>query len=152
MASMIWQAYDQLLRNGEVMLFRSTDPAYPDGGQQRDFVYVADCIAHLLWVWQHPHAGGLFNSGTGSARTCNEVVLAVCTALGRPPRIRYIDMPAALRMQYQHFTQADMRTLRRAGCDQPPTSLEAGVQQCLDVYRAPLPHHATSDAAVSPRG
>jgi ADP-L-glycero-D-manno-heptose 6-epimerase len=138
MASMIWQAYDQIIRTGEVMLFRSTDAAYPDGGQQRDFVCVADCISHLLWLWQHPHVCGLFNSGTGSVRTFNDVVLAVCSALGRPLRIRYIDMPAALRCQYQNFTQADMSKLSRAGFTQPFTSLEAGVQQFLDAYSVRL--------------
>jgi ADP-L-glycero-D-manno-heptose 6-epimerase len=137
---MIWQAYDQIIRTGEVMLFRSTDAAYPDGGQQRDFVCVADCIAHLLWLWQHPQVCGLFNSGTGIVRTFNDVVLAVCTTLGRPPRIRYIDMPAALRCQYQNFTQADMSKLYRAGFSQPPTSLEAGVQQFLAAYGVRLPH------------
>jgi ADP-L-glycero-D-manno-heptose 6-epimerase len=146
MASMIWQAYDQLIRTGEVMLFRSTDAAYPDGGQQRDFVYVADCISHLLWLWQHPYVCGLFNSGTGTARTFNDVVLAVCTALGRPLRIRYIDMPAALRRQYQNFTRADMSKLYRAGFSQPPTDLEAGVQQFLAATNARLPHLSTPHA------
>lgn len=140
MASMIWQAYDQIVRCGEVMLFRSTHAAYPDGGQQRDFVCVADCIAHLLWLWQHPQVCGLFNSGTGIVRTFNDVVLAVCNALGRPLRIRYIDMPAALRCQYQNFTQADMSKLYGAGFTQPPTSLEAGVQQFLAPYGVRLPH------------
>jgi ADP-L-glycero-D-manno-heptose 6-epimerase len=73
MASMIWQAYDQIVRTGGVMLCQSTDVAYSAGDQQRDFVFVADCIAHLLWLWQHPHVCGLFNSGTGSARTFNDV-------------------------------------------------------------------------------
>lgn len=131
MASMIWQAYDQIIRTGEVLLFRSTTVAYPDGGQQRDFVYVADCVAHVLWLWQHPHMCGLFNSGTGSTRTFNDVVLAICAAMGRPPRLRYIDMPDAIRCQYQNFTQADMSKLRVAGYTAPPINLEAGVQQLL---------------------
>jgi ADP-L-glycero-D-manno-heptose 6-epimerase len=111
MASMVWHAYQQLVRTGEVTLFRSTDAAYPDGGQQRDFVFVVDCIAQLLWLWQHPHVCGLFNSGTGMAQTFNELVLAVYAALGCPPHIRYIEMPVALRHQYQNFTQADMSKL-----------------------------------------
>jgi ADP-L-glycero-D-manno-heptose 6-epimerase len=140
MASMIWQTYDQIIRTGEVMLFRSTDAAYPDGGQKRDFVFVEDCINHLLWLWQHPYVCGLFNSGTGNARTFNDAVLAVCTALRRPPRIRYIDMPAVLRWQYQNFTQADMRKLYRAGFSQPPTDLEVGIQRFLAATNARLPH------------
>jgi len=131
MASMIWQTYEQIIRTGEVLLFQSTDPAYPDGGQQRDFVFVADCLAHLLWLWQHPHVYGLFNSGTGSTRTFNDVVMTVCAAIGRAPRIRYIEMPATLHCQYQHYTQADMSKLRSTGFSQPPTSLEAGVRQFL---------------------
>jgi ADP-L-glycero-D-manno-heptose 6-epimerase len=140
MASMVWHAYQQIVSTGEVALFQSTDVAYPDGGQRRDFVFVADCIAHLLWLWQHPHVCGLFNSGTGIARTFNDLVLAVCAALECPPRIRYIEMPLALRRQYQNFTQADMSKLRGAGFPQLPTSLEAGVQQSLIAYGARLPH------------
>jgi ADP-L-glycero-D-manno-heptose 6-epimerase len=139
MASMVWHAYQQIVSTGEVALFRSTDVAYPDGGQRRDFVFVADCIAHLLWLWQHPHVCGLFNSGTGMARTFNDLILAVCDALECPPRIRYIEMPVVLRHQYQNFTQADMSKLRSAGFPQPPTSLEAGVQQSLVAYGARLP-------------
>jgi len=140
MASMVWHAYQQIVRAGEVALFRSTDVAYPDGGQQRDFVFVADCLTHLLWLWQQPHVCGLFNSGTGIARTFNELVRAVCAALGCPPHIRYIEMPVALRRQYQNFTQADMSKLRSAGFPQPPTSLEAGVQQSLAAYGGRLSH------------
>jgi ADP-L-glycero-D-manno-heptose 6-epimerase len=115
-------------------------------GQKRDFVFVEDCITHLLWLWQHPYVCGLFNSGTGHARTFNEMVLAVCTALGRPPRIRYIDMPTALRCRYQHFTQAGMSKLYRAGFSQPPTDLETGVQQFLAATHARLPHPSTQQA------
>lgn len=91
-------------------------------------------------MWQHPHACGLFNNGTGRARTFNEGVLAVYAALGHPPCLRYIDMPVALRRQYQHFTQADMSKLQAAGYAQPPTSFETGIQQLLAFYRARLPH------------
>ncbi|MGE3541655.1 MAG: ADP-glyceromanno-heptose 6-epimerase [Candidatus Tectimicrobiota bacterium] len=138
LASMVWQAYEQMATTGEVRLFQSTDPAYPDGGQQRDFIYVADCIAHLLWLWHHPQVCGLFNSGTGEARTFHEMVLAVCVALGRPPRIRYIDMPAEIRGQYPPCMQANMTSLRRAGYNQPATSLERGVSQLLAAEQARL--------------
>jgi ADP-L-glycero-D-manno-heptose 6-epimerase len=134
MASVVWHAWRQVRESGEVRLFRSTHSDYPDGGQRRDFVYVEDCVDHMLWLWQYPEARGLFNSGTGIARTFEELVKAVFAALGRPPRIQYIDMPTTLAGQYQNFTQADMSKLRGAGYSRPPTSLEEGVRRCVAAY------------------
>lgn len=131
MASVVWQARRQVLETGEARLFRSNDPAYPDGGQRRDFVSVEDCIDHLLWLREHPEVSGIFNSGTGRARTFEGLARAVFAALGREPRIRFIDMPAALRAQYQNFTQADMTKLRDAGYDRPATTLEDGVRRAI---------------------
>jgi ADP-L-glycero-D-manno-heptose 6-epimerase len=131
MASVVWQAHRQILATGEVALFKSNDPAYPDGGQQRDFVYVEDCVDHLLWLAAHPGVRGIFNSGTGTARTFADLARAVFAALGREPRIRFIDMPAALSAQYQNYTQAEMHKLRAAGFAQPPTTLEDGVRQSI---------------------
>lgn len=127
MASVVWQAYRQICETGGMRLFRSNDPAYPDGGQRRDFVFVENCIDHMLWLWQNPQASGIYNSGTGAARTFLDLVLAVFAALGREPRIEFIDMPANLAGQYQNFTQAEMSRLRTAGYTQSPTSLENGV-------------------------
>lgn len=131
MASVVWQASRQLLQSGEVRLFKSNDPAYPDGGQRRDFVFVEDCINHLLWLWGHPEVEGIFNSGSGVARTFDDLARAVLAALGREPRIRYVDMPAELGRQYQNFTQADMSKLRDAGYSEPATPLEEGVRRSL---------------------
>src|SRR5262249_36303552 len=108
MASVVWQARRQIVGTGEVALFKSNDPQYPDGGQQRDFVFVEDCLDHLLWLAANPDVRGIFNSGTGQARTFADLARAVFAALGREPRIRFIDMPAALGAQYQNYTQADM--------------------------------------------
>jgi ADP-L-glycero-D-manno-heptose 6-epimerase len=131
MASVVWRAHGQILATGEVALFKSNDPAYPDGGQRRDFVFVEDCLDHLLWLAAHPRVCGSFNSGTGAARTFAELARAVFAAMGRTPCIRYIDMPASLSPQYQNYTQADMSKLRAAGFAQPPTALEDGVRRSI---------------------
>lgn len=135
MASVVWQAYRQITATGEMRLFRSNDPAIPDGGQRRDFVFVRDCIDHMLWLWRNPQASGIYNSGTGTARTFADLVAAVFAALGREPTIRFIDMPPALSAQYQNYTQADMTKLREAGYDQPPTTLEYGVLATVEWLR-----------------
>jgi len=137
MASVVWHARRQILETGEVRLFKSNDPAYPDGGQRRDFVFVEDCIDHMLWLWEHPEASGIYNSGTGTSRTFLDLATAVFTALGREPRVRYIDMPPELGRQYQNFTEADMSKLRDAGFARPATTLEEGVRQALAWEDAP---------------
>jgi len=131
MASVVWHARRQILETGEVRLFKSNDPAYPDGGQRRDFVFVEDCVGHMLWLWEHPEVKGLFNSGTGTARTFENLARAVFAALDREPRIRFIDMPPELGRQYQNYTQAEMSKLRETGCDLPATPLEEGVRRTL---------------------
>jgi len=133
MHSVVLQAFRQVLAEGEVRLFRSNDPAYADGGQLRDFVFVEDCLDHMLWLAGEAkgpaRAEGLFNSGTGVARSFADLARAVFKALGRESNIRYIDMPASLSAQYQNYTQADMSKLREAGYDRPGTTLEDGVAQ-----------------------
>lgn len=135
MASVVWQAFRQIHEGGEVRLFRSTDPAYPDGGQKRDFVFVEDCVDHMLWAWRTPGACAIYNSGTGQARTFLDLAHAVFAALGLPPAIRFIDMPAELVRQYQNFTQAEMTKIRSAGYDRPATSLEDGVRRTVLAYQ-----------------
>ncbi len=131
MASVALQTWKQILATGGMKLFRSTDPKYPDGGQLRDFVYVRDCVDHLIWLARHDHAGGLFNSGTGQARSFLDLATSVFAAMELEPKISYTDMPADLAKQYQNFTQATMTKLRTAGCDSPGTSLEAGVSDYI---------------------
>jgi ADP-L-glycero-D-manno-heptose 6-epimerase len=113
-------------------LFRSSDPKYPDGGQLRDFVFVEDTIDHMLWCWQNPVPGAVYNSGTGSARSFHDLAKAVFTALNLEPNIGFIDMPADLLGKYQNFTEANMAKLRATGYSAPPTSLEDGVKQTVE--------------------
>ena len=132
MASVVWQAYRQIAETGAMKLFRSTDDKYADGGQLRDFVSVDDCVDQLLWHGRRKAGGGLFNCGTGQARSFRDLVLATFGAMGRDPAISYIDMPRDLAKQYQNFTEADTAKLREAGYTKTPTSLEAGVAKYID--------------------
>ena len=113
---------------GPVTLFKSHDPRYPDGGQLRDFVYVEDCVAIVRWLIATPQVSGLFNAGSGKARSFADLVAAVGAALGREPQIRFVDTPPEIRGKYQYFTEAEMAKLRRAGFAEPLHSLEAGVR------------------------
>jgi ADP-L-glycero-D-manno-heptose 6-epimerase len=134
MCSVVFKAFHQAQAEGIIRLFKSYRKAYPDGGQQRDFVYVKDCVELIWWLLEHPEVGGLFNVGTGEARTWKDLASAVFKALGRPPRIEYIDMPAGLRDRYQYFTCAELGGLRAAGYDTTFGSLEAGVADYVQNY------------------
>jgi len=116
MTSVIYKAFRQIREAGRVKLFKSYLPEYSDGGQMRDFVYVKDCVKVLWWLLNHKEANGIFNLGTGKARTWNDLIGAVFAALNLPPAIDYIEMPEAIRGQYQYFTEAKMDKLRAAGC------------------------------------
>ena len=131
MASVVYQTWRQVKATGGMKLFRSTDPQYPDGGQVRDFVFVGDCVNHLLWLWKQSAPSGLYNSGTGAPRTFLDLATAVFAALKLTPRISFIDMPVDLARQYQNFTRAEMSKLRAAGCDIPATALELGVRETV---------------------
>lgn len=131
MASVVWHARRQILETGAMRLFRSNAPAVADGEQRRDFVFVGDCIEHMVWLWANPAPNAIYNSGTGTARTFLDLTHAVFTALNKEPRIVFIDMPSDVAGQYQNYTQADMTLLREAGYSRPPTPLEDGVAQTL---------------------
>ena len=128
MRSVVHKAHGQILAKGRVELFKSYRPEFPDGGQVRDFVDVRDAVAVVLWLLDNPAVNGLFNCGTGEARSWNDLATAVFAALGREPRLDYIEMPDHLRGKYQYHTQADLAKLRRAGYDRPFTRLEDGVR------------------------
>ncbi|MGE4554191.1 MAG: ADP-glyceromanno-heptose 6-epimerase [Desulfovibrionaceae bacterium] len=127
MMSVVRKAFTQIGATGRLKLFRSHHPDYADGGQLRDFVYVKDVVDIMWWLFEHPEAGGIFNVGTGAARSFKDLGLATFAAMGREPDIEYIDMPESIRGKYQYFTQAEMGRLRAAGYDAPMTSLEDGV-------------------------
>jgi ADP-L-glycero-D-manno-heptose 6-epimerase len=134
MRSVVAQKYPLAASGAAVTLFCSHRAGVPDGGQQRDFIYVRDCVEVLTWLLEHPEVNGLFNLGTGQARRFDELARALCVALDRPPRIEYVDTPPALRAQYQYFTQARMERLRQAGYRRPFTSLEEGVRDYVQRY------------------
>lgn len=127
MRSMVCKGFEQIRSTGRVRLFASDRPEFPDGGQQRDFVYVDDAVAMTLWCGANPQANGVFNVGTGEAATWNRLIGAIFAALGLPPAIDYVPMPDELKGRYQYHTEARMRKLRVAGCDLPLTPLEDAV-------------------------
>ncbi|MEW6255686.1 MAG: ADP-glyceromanno-heptose 6-epimerase [Pseudomonadota bacterium] len=134
MRSVIHKIYPTAAAGAAVTLFKSHDPAYADGGQLRDFVYVADCVAVVRWLFETPAVSGIFNVGTGEARSFADLAHAVFAAAGQTARIDYVDMPERLRGAYQYFTQADMTKLRAAGFTRPFTSLEDGVNHYVTAH------------------
>jgi ADP-L-glycero-D-manno-heptose 6-epimerase len=136
MRSVVVKSYEQILQSGGVKLFKSYKRDCRDGEQQRDFVYVRDAVdVTLHFALDHRNVGGLFNCGTGEARSWNDLANAVFAAMGKRPKIEYIEMPQALRGKYQYFTQADVNKLRReGGYTKPFTSLEDGVSDYVKNY------------------
>ncbi|MBN2139624.1 MAG: ADP-glyceromanno-heptose 6-epimerase [Desulfovibrionaceae bacterium] len=141
MTSVVCKAFDQIRETGALRLFRSRRPDYAHGGQMRDFVYVKDCVEVMAWLLEHPEANGVFNVGTGIARTWNNLAKAVFKAMGVEPRLEYVDMPEAIRDKYQYFTQADMGKLAKAGCDVAMTPLEDAVSDYVGSYLAAQDRH-----------
>ncbi|HKF73401.1 MAG TPA: ADP-glyceromanno-heptose 6-epimerase [Stellaceae bacterium] len=126
-----------LAKAGEpAALFRSYRQDVPDGGQRRDFVYVRDCVDVMLWFLDHPDVNGLFNVGSGKARSFSELVTALYRAAGRAPMSDFVPMPEAIREKYQYFTEAKLDKLRRVGYTRPTTSLEDGVGDFVRTYLA----------------
>ena len=116
-------------------LFKSHHPDYADGGQMRDFVWVDDCVDMMMWFLENPAVSGLYNCGSGEARTFHDLAAAVYHALGKEPRIDYRPTPEAIRDRYQYFTEANMDRLLAAGYPQEAfTSLEDGVTQYVQGY------------------
>ena len=127
MRSVVNKSYAIIRDTGRIPLFKSYRPDFADGEQDRDFVYVKDAAKVTLWLYDHPEANGLFNCGTGQARTWVDLAKALFAAMGRDPAIDFVEMPAALRDKYQYHTEADMRKLRAAGCDVAFRPLEEAV-------------------------
>ena len=134
MRSVVCKAHAEIRDTGRLRLFRSTSPDYADGGQMRDFVYVKDCVRIMAWLLEHPAVGGIFNVGTGQARTWNALGAAVFEALELPVNIEYVDMPDTLRGKYQNYTEARMDRLLAHACPACDTSLEEGVREYVCGY------------------
>jgi ADP-L-glycero-D-manno-heptose 6-epimerase len=134
MTSVVYKAFRQIREKGSVNLFKSHRPDYLDGQQLRDFVSIRDCTAIMAWLLEHPEASGLFNAGSGEARTFNDLVRATFAALDLEPEITYIPMPENLQGRYQYHTCASMEKLRRTGYRKPMTTLEEGVREYVRDY------------------
>jgi ADP-L-glycero-D-manno-heptose 6-epimerase len=122
------QIFPFAMRKEAFQLFKSYRPDYVDGGQVRDFVWVGDCVAVMLWLLDQPKVSGLFNVGSGKARSFADLAKAVYDAAGTKPMIAFREMPETMRDKYQYFTEADLTKLRAAGFMLPTTSLEDGVR------------------------
>ena len=134
MVSVIYKAFHQIQETGKVRLFKSYKKEYPDGGQMRDFIYVKDCANVMWWLLENPSVNGIYNLGTGKARTWNDLIAAVFSSMGRKTNIQYIEMPESLRNQYQYFTQAQMDKLKKTGCHVNFSSLEDSVRDYVTNY------------------
>jgi ADP-L-glycero-D-manno-heptose 6-epimerase len=142
MQSVVARVFPDAAAGRPVRLFKSHHPDYPDGGQLRDFIWVGDCVAVIQWLLSEPRVEGLFNVGTGEARSFADLAAATFAGLGLETKIDYIDTPVELRESYQYFTQAEVGRLRAAGFERPFTSLEEGVGRYVrdflsrdDIYR-----------------
>src|SRR5947207_12510447 len=134
MMSLIAKRFDDAKAGKPIRLFKSHRAGIADGEQKRDFVYVEDAIAVVRWLVETPAVSGIFNVGTGMARSFRDLMHAMFAALGRAPAIEYVDMPASIRDSYQYFTQAEAANLRRAGYNADFMPLETAVKRYVDCY------------------
>lgn len=132
--SVICKLYPQVMAGAAARLFKSNHPDYEDGGQLRDFVWVGDCVSVMLWLYDNKDVCGLFNVGTGKARSFKDLAEATFKAAGKAPKIHYFDMPENLSRKYQNYTQADVSKLRAAGYQKPFTELEEGTRVYVQNY------------------
>lgn len=134
MRSFVLKAFEQIKTTGKVRLFKSYKSDFKDGEQMRDFIYIQDAIDMTLFFLDNAKVNGLFNIGTGKARTWNDLVAAVFAALGKKTNIEYIDMPESIRNQYQYYTCAEMTKLRKAGYKKQTMSLEEAIKDYVKNY------------------
>lgn len=140
MRSLVCKAYHQIVETGGIRLFKSYKPEYADGEQMRDFVYVKDAVEMTLHLANTRKAGGLFNVGSGVARTWLDLGRSIFAALDRKPNIEFIEMPESIRDQYQYYTCADISKVRESGYETPTTSLEDAVRDYVVNYLQPGAH------------
>jgi ADP-L-glycero-D-manno-heptose 6-epimerase len=134
MASVIFHAFRQIIESGKVKLFRSHNPEYEDGKQLRDFIYVKDLLNICIFLMETKKQSGLFNVGTGKARTFIDLVSSVFSGLNMPPNIYFVDTPIDIRDKYQYFTEANMGKLLASGYNYPFYSLEEGIKDYIQNY------------------
>jgi ADP-L-glycero-D-manno-heptose 6-epimerase len=134
MASVIFHAHRQIAESGAMKLFRSHRPDFADGGQMRDFVYVKDVVEVCLFLMHHRKNSGIYNLGSGTARSFNDLALATFKAMNIEPAIAYIDTPEDIREKYQYYTEAAMNKLKGIGYSHPFSSLEEGVDDYVKTY------------------
>lgn len=134
MASVLCRVFDTAKAGSAVRLFKSHRAGIADGDQRRDFIYVDDAVAVVRWLLETPSVSGIFNVGTGKARSFRDLITSMFHSLGRAPNIEYIDMPAAIRDSYQYFTQSEVENLRRAGYNADFTSLEDAVSRYVSGF------------------
>lgn len=134
MASVMFHAFNQIKEKAEVTLFRSHHPDFKDGEQLRDFIYVRDIISIITWLMQQQPEKGLYNAGTGQARTFLDLARSIFDSLGLEANIKYRDTPEDIRDKYQYYTEADMNKLKNAGYTQEFYSLEKGIQEYVTEY------------------
>jgi ADP-L-glycero-D-manno-heptose 6-epimerase len=143
MMSLVAKNWQKIAAGETVRLFKSHRPDYADGEQRRDFVYVEDCAAVMLWLWRrsaNAHIDGIYNLGSGEARTFLDLMNATGKACGRAPDIEFIDIPPEIRPNYQYFTEATMSRLRAAGYNAPFTPLEDAVRETVAQYMKADPY------------
>ncbi len=140
MASVVFHSFNQIHETGRARLFRSHRPDYGDGLQLRDFIYVKDLVDVLWFLMNHPDHPGIYNLGTGQARTFVDLVNAVFSALDKEPKIDFIDIPEDIRDKYQYFTEANMSRLRATGYEKPFIPLEDAVEEYVQGYLLPHSH------------
>lgn len=134
MASVILHGFKKVKESGRIELFKSYKDGYEDGGQLRDFVYVKDVCNVMMFLMDNPSVSGLFNVGTGKARSFYDLAVSVFKALDLEPNIEFIEMPETLREKYQYYTEAKMQKLRQAGYNEPFHSLEDGAADYVQNY------------------
>ena len=134
MMSLVARRFNEAKAGKPIRLFKSYRPGVADGEQMRDFIYVDDAVAAVCWLLETPSVSGIFNVGTGKARSFRDLMTAMLVALGREPNIEYIEMPESIRDAYQYFTQAETENLRRAGFNANFATLEDGVKQYVNCF------------------
>jgi len=146
MRSVVIRAYFQVKREGRIRLFKSYRPDYRDGEQCRDFIYVKDAVNMTVYFLEQPEINGIFNAGTGTPRTFNDLASAVFAAIGKEPNIEYIEMPDGLEQRYQYYTCAETVRLREEGYNEEFTALEEAIRDYVQNYLEKDPRGAVEES------